>query len=405
MTVTPKPAKISTSQKICSGESFTWSENNTTYNTSGTYLLAKDGCTADLELILDVTPKPAKISTYQTICSGESYTWSENNTTYNTSGNYLVAKDGCTADQELVLTVTPKPTKISTAKTICSGESYTWSENTTTYNTSGTYLLTKDGCTADQELVLTVTPKPAKISTSQTICSGESYTWSENNTTYNTSGTYLVAKDGCTADLELILDVTQKPAKISTYQKICSGESYTWSENNTTYNTSGTYLISKDGCTADQELVLIVAPKPAKISTSQTICSGESYTWSENNTTYNNSGTYLVARDGCTADQELVLTVTPKPAKISTSQTICSRENFIWSENNTTYNTSGTYLISKDGCTADQELVLTVTPKPAKISTSQTICSGENFTWSENNTTYNTSGTYLISKDGCTADQ
>ncbi|KAF2336565.1 T9SS type B sorting domain-containing protein, partial [Flavobacterium daemonense] len=158
LTVTPKPAKISTSQTICSGENFTWNENNTTYNASGTYLVAKDGCTADQELVLTVTSQPAKISTYQTICSGESYTWSENNMTYNTSGTYLVAKDGCTADQELVLTVTSKPVKISTYQTICSGESYTWSENNMTYNTSGTYLLTKDGCTADQELVLIVTP-------------------------------------------------------------------------------------------------------------------------------------------------------------------------------------------------------------------------------------------------------
>ena len=63
------------------------------------------------------------------------------------------------------ITVTPKPTKVSTPITICSGASYTWSVNNSVYTAAGTYLVTNDGCTADQELVLTVTPKPAAPTT------------------------------------------------------------------------------------------------------------------------------------------------------------------------------------------------------------------------------------------------
>ncbi|MHC0443695.1 hypothetical protein, partial [Flavobacterium sp. 3-210] len=79
--------------------------------------------------------------------------------------------NGCTADQELQLTVTPKPSKIITTATICSGETYTWSANSVDYTVGGTYPILNNGCTADQELHLTVTPKPSKIITTATICS------------------------------------------------------------------------------------------------------------------------------------------------------------------------------------------------------------------------------------------
>ncbi|MFE3849507.1 hypothetical protein ACFX5D_16245, partial [Flavobacterium sp. LB3P45] len=378
LTVTPKPTKVSTPITICSGENYIWSVNSITYTAAGTYTKTNDGCTADQELVLTVTPKPSKVSTPITICSGENYIWSVNSTTYTAAGTYTKTNDGCTADQELVLTVTPKPTKVSTPITICSGENYTWSVNSTTYTAGGTYTKTNDGCTADQELVLTVTPKPTKVSTSITICLGENYTWSVNSITYTAGGTYTKTNDGCTADQELVLTVTPKPTKMSTPITICSGENYIWSVNSTTYTAGGTYTKTNDGCTADQELVLIVTPKPSKVSTPITICSGENYTWSVNSITYTAAGTYTKTNGGCTADQELVLTVTPKPTKVSTPITICSGENYIWPVNNTTYTAGGTYTKTNDGCTADQELVLTVTPKPTKVSTSITICLGEN---------------------------
>ncbi len=405
LTVTPKPAKVVTTATICSGDTYTWTVNSTTYTTGGTYTVANNGCTADQELQLTVTPKPAKVVTTATICSGEKYTWSANSTDYITSGTYPIYNNGCTADQELQLTVTPKPAKVVTTATICSGEKYTWSANSTDYTASGTYPILNNGCTADQELQLTVTPKPAKVVTTATICSGETYTWSANSTDYTASGTYPILNNGCTADQELQLTVTPKPAKVVTTATICSGETYTWSANSTDYTASGTYPIYNNGCTADQELQLTVTPKPAKVVTTATICSGEKYTWSANSTDYITSGTYPIYNNGCTADQELQLTVTPKPAKVVTTATICSGEKYTWNANSTDYTVGGTYPILNNGCTADQELQLTVTPKPAKVVTTATICSGEKYTWSANSTDYTTGGTYPISNNGCTADQ
>ena len=108
------------------------------------------------EATITVTPKPADIVTTETICSGATFTWNGTDYTTNQSGTRFPGADGCTADQVLNLTVTPKPTKVSTAVTICSDETYTWNANNTDYTIGGTYLVTNDGCTANQELVLTI---------------------------------------------------------------------------------------------------------------------------------------------------------------------------------------------------------------------------------------------------------
>ncbi|MHC0443475.1 hypothetical protein, partial [Flavobacterium sp. 3-210] len=405
LTVTPKPSKIITTATICSGEAYTWSANSVDYTVGGTYPILNNGCTADQELQLTVTPKPSKIITTATICSGDTYNWAVNSTAYTTGGTYTITNNGCTADQELQLTVTPKPAKIITTATICSGEIYTWSANSVDYTVGGTYPILNNGCTADQELQLTVTPKPAKVITTATICSGDTYNWAVNSTAYATGGTYTIANNGCIADQELQLTVTPKPSKIITTATICSGETYTWSANSVDYTVGGTYPILNNGCTADQELQLTVTPKPAKIITTATICSGETYTWSANSVDYTVGGTYPILNNGCTADQELQLTVTPKPAKIITTATICSGDTYNWAVNSTAYTTGGTYTITNNGCTADQELQLTVTPKPAKIMTTATICSGDTYNWAVNSTAYTTGGTYTVTNNGCTADQ
>ena len=405
LTVTPKPAKIITTAAICSGDTYNWSANSTNYTATGTYTVANNGCTADQELQLTVTPKPAKIITTATICSGDTYNWSVNSTNYTATGTYTVSNNGCTADQELQLTVTPKPTKVITTATICSGDTYNWPVNSANYTATGTYTVSNNGCTADQELQLTVTPKPAKVITTAAICSGDTYNWSVNSVNYTATGTYTVANNGCTADQELQLTVTPKPAKVITTVAICSGDTYNWSVNSTNYTATGTYTVSNNGCTADQELQLTVTPKPAKIITTATICSGDTYNWSVNSTNYTATGTYTVSNNGCTADQELQLTVTPKPAKIITTATICSGDTYNWSVNSVNYTATGTYTVSNNGCTADQELQLTVTPKPAKIITTATICFGDTYNWSVNSTNYTATGTYTVSNNGCTADQ
>ncbi|MDQ6528694.1 T9SS type B sorting domain-containing protein, partial [Flavobacterium sp. LHD-85] len=453
LVVGSKPADIVTTESICFGQTFTWPANGITYSTSQNALkIVNDGCTADQVLNLVVGSKPADIVTSESICSGQTFTWPANGITYSTSQTGLkITNDGCTADQVLNLTVGSKPADIVTSESICSGQTFTWPANGITYSTSQTGLkITNDGCTADQVLNLTVTPKPTDIIktieicegdlypgleregkdgctadivyqyvlipkptdivTTESICSGQTFTWPANGITYSTSQTGLkITNDGCTADQVLNLTVGSKPADIVTTESICSGQTFTWPANGITYSTSQTGLkITNDGCTADQVLNLTVGSKPADIVTSESICSGHTYTWPANGITYSTSQNALkIVNDGCTADQVLNLTVGSKPADIITAESICSGQTFTWPANGITYSTSQTGLkITNDGCTADQVLNLTVGSKPADIATSESICSGQTYTWPANGITYSTSQTGLkITNDGCTADQ
>ncbi|MHC0443756.1 hypothetical protein, partial [Flavobacterium sp. 3-210] len=66
---------------------------------------------------------------------------------------------------------------------------YIWPINGITYSQSTLLRIQNDGCTADQVLDLTVTPKPADVVTTETICSGSVYNWSVDGKTYTVSGT------------------------------------------------------------------------------------------------------------------------------------------------------------------------------------------------------------------------
>jgi gliding motility-associated-like protein len=405
LTVGTKPATVTTKENICFGESYVWSADGKTYNTSGTYTLNNNGCTADQVLELTVGTKPTTVTTKENICFGESYVWSADGKTYTTSGTYTLSNNGCTADQVLELTIGTKPAAVTTKENICFGESYQWIADGKTYTTSGTYTLSNNGCTADQVLELTIGTKPAAVTTKENICFGESYLWTVDGKTYNTSGTYTLNNNGCTADQVLELTVGTKPATVTTKENICFGESYLWIADGKTYTTSGTYTLNNNGCTADQVLELTVGAKPATITTKENICFGESFVWSVDGKTYTNSGTYTLNNNGCTADQVLELTVGTKPTTLTTKQNICFGESYQWSVDGKTYTTSGTYTLSNNGCTADQVLELTIGTKPAAVTTKENICFGESYLWTVDGKTYNTSGTYTLNNNGCTADQ
>ncbi|QLH44929.1 MAG: fibronectin type III domain-containing protein [Bacteroidota bacterium] len=101
----------------------------------------------------DVTGSPnAPIITTDSGC--DSYTWSVNNQSYTSSGTYTV-NIGC---QDYILYLTLGQSTSSTI-TITQPVSYTWGCNNTTYTTSGTYTCTgtnSTGCPDVQTLILTI---------------------------------------------------------------------------------------------------------------------------------------------------------------------------------------------------------------------------------------------------------
>lgn len=135
---------------------------------------------------------------------------------------------------------------------------------------------------------------------------------------------------------------------------------------------------------------------PTSNSTTATACS--SYVWTYNNQTYNTSGTYTVIgvnAGGCTHTEILNLTVN-SPTTVVSNATACN--TYTWPVNNQTYNTSGTYT-SSSGCTINQ-LNLTINPT---TTTTQNQLACTNYTWSVNGQTYTTSGSYTA-VTGCTTN-
>ncbi len=184
--------------------------------------------------------QPTSSSVTVTTCG--SYTWAENGTTYTTSGSYPVVlaggnANGCDSTVTLILTIN-QPTSSSVTEVACG--SYTWAENGTTYTTSGSYPVVlaganANGCDSTVTLVLTIN-QPTSSTVTATAC--ESYTWTENGTTYTTSGSYPVVlaganANGCDSTVTLVLTITGLPTATATDNgdatiTASAGTSYQW---------------------------------------------------------------------------------------------------------------------------------------------------------------------------------
>ncbi|KAF2508061.1 DUF11 domain-containing protein, partial [Flavobacterium zhairuonense] len=334
-----------------------------------------------------------------TVTSGTNLKWysaSSGGTLYNgnetlASGNYYVSQtlNNCESSRILVaVTVNPTPATPSISAggptTFCTGG------NVVLTSTSGTGYLWSNGATT-QSITVSNTGSYSVQVTNASGCLSVSST--AVNVTVNTIPSAPTASDQtfCSVDAKTVGDLSPSGAGIKWYSSNSASTAYTGTETLST----GTYYVSQttSGCESARTAVNVtVNPKQADVVTNATICSGGSYVWSANGQAYTtNQSALKISNNGCTADQVLNLTVTPKPADAVTNATICSGDTYTWTANNTAYSTTqnGTR-ISNNGCTADQVLNLTVTPKPADVVTNATICSGDTYTWTANNTVYST---------------
>ncbi|WP_348812052.1 beta strand repeat-containing protein [Flavobacterium maritimum] len=192
-------------------------------------------CLGNTTVTLNATcPLGTTATWYTALVGGSSFATGESVIATPTTNNttYCVACETayCASDRLLVKTVTGTASSAST-QTITACDTYTWSENNTTYTASGVYNNVV-GCDT-KTLDLTITNSSAST---QTVTACDTYTWSENNTTYTASGVYTNVV-GCDTKT---LDLTITNSSAST-QTITACDTYTWSENNTTYTASGVY--------------------------------------------------------------------------------------------------------------------------------------------------------------------
>ncbi|MBK7763870.1 MAG: hypothetical protein IPI46_10965 [Bacteroidetes bacterium] len=393
------------SSSVTACDSYLWSQNGLTYTASGTYTsvgLNALGCPDTYTLNLTIN-NSSNSSSSATAC--DSYFWSQNGTTYTASGTYTsvgLNALGCSDIHTLNLTINPST---SSSATVVACDSYTWTENNMTYSTSGTYTFTSfnsNGCLHTSTLNLTVN---SSSSSSSSVTACDSYQWMANGNTYTASGTYTatgINAAGCTEALTLVLTINNSTSSSSA---VTACDSYTWSENGATYTTSGVYTstsLNAVGCTQAAVLNLTINYS-TMVSSNVTAC--DSYTWADNGMTYTTSGTYSVSSinsAGCSHTSELVLTINNSSSSTDNA-TAC--DSYVWAANGQTYTTSGTYTatsLNTSGCLHTSTLNLVVNYSTTSSST-VTACSS--YTWAVDGQTYTVSGVYTttsLNSVGCT---
>lgn len=392
-----------------------------TYTVTGTSIA---GCINTDQVIVTVNVLPiVNAGIDQTVCAGTSviltgagastYSWTGGITngvsfTPIATSNYTVTGTsvaGCTSTDIVTVTVNPLPiVNAGVDQTICIGASvtlsgagasvYTWDNGvvntvpfspvaTVTYTVTGT---SSAGCIATDQVIVTVNPLPiVNAGMDQTVCAGvavtlfgsgaSTYSWDNgitnglafvpsSTTTYTVTGT---SAAGCINTDQVLVTVNPLPiVNAGVDQIVCAGtavtltgigaSAYTWSGGvidgvaftptaTANYTVSGT---SAAGCVSTDIVTVTVNPLPTtNAGVDQTVCSGTgvtltaigatTYTW--NNGVTNGiaftpavgSITYTVIGTtgaGCTATDQVIVTVNPNPVPLINGPSTYCTGNF-----------------------------------------------------------------------------
>ena len=150
---------------------------------------------------------------------------------------------------------------------------------------------------------------------------------------------------------------------------------------------------NSNGCSNTEILNLTIDYTVSNTNT-QTAC--DSYVWPVNGQTYTTSGIYTDVTtnvNGCTVTETLDLTVN---TSTTSTTTIVSCSNYTWSVNGQTYTTSGSYTdvsTNSNGCINTEILNLTIT-QANTFSQTEVVC--DTFTWVVNGQDYINSGQYTV---------
>jgi large repetitive protein len=453
------------------------------------------------------------------------YAWSNNTTqedpTGLAAGTYTVTvtdANGCTAQTSVTITEPVSAVSVTTQSQniLClngtgsvnstptggvSPYTYSWTNNATTQNITnlqaGTYTVTvqdANGCTAQATgtVLTTLSPLPVQIlnitgttiltCTNPTIVlqatGGVTYNWSGGSTPLNDTnsitqpGLYtvnMVDPNGCPVSQTITLtqNITPPTPGITNITgstiidcnapsidlQATGGGSYQWNNNlgtssNVNITQAGTYTVvvtAANGCQDSATVGITVAPVPSVTANDTTICSGQSVTltptyypaggqavWTNGQLTPSitvspNATTMysvLYTWNGCTATDDITVTVNPTPTVSVTNPNICFGDTTLLTATpnlpNGTYNwitanettqsisvhpqVTTTYDVeyTLNGCTsAIATSTVTVTPLPIITVPNIIICEGATGTLTA--TANVAGGTYTWSQGGTTA--
>lgn len=357
----------------------------TTYTVTYT---GSNGCTAQTSATITVNQPTSSTVAPVTTCA--SYTWAQTGMTYTTSGVYrdtIQNAAGCDSVISLNLTIN-QPSANTVTEIAC--QTYTWAQNGMTYNASGSYTDTIPnalGCDSVVTLNLTIGAPNGSLFP---ITSCGSYVWPQTGLTYTTSGAYndtLTNMFGCDSIVTLSLTINQPTS--SSVAPVTECTSYTWSQTGMTYTTSGIYtdtLTNAAGCDSIISLDLtIIQPTTSSVTVSECV----SYTWPQNGMTYTTSGAYtdtISNSVGC--DSIITLNLTIKNVTTSVVTVSTCAPSYTWAQNGTVYNASGSYIdtiANAAGCDSIVTLNLTIAPfvATATVNANATVTAsaGTTYQW------------------------
>ena len=431
-----------TNTSVCAAD-LPYSWNGLTFNAAGSqtaHFANYGGCDSAATLNLTVN-SPSTSTTNSSICAADlPYSW--NSLTFNAAGSqtaHFTNAVGCDSAATLNLTVNSASTSI-TNTSICSiALPYSW--NSLTFNAAGSqtaHFTNASGCDSAATLNLTVNNV---LNNTTTITACDSYTWSVNSQTYTSSGTYQVVNGCSTETLDLTINITPTvtaPANSA----VCVGSSvtlsgsgaatYSWNNGvsngiafNPTSTTTYTVTGTTNGCSNTAQTTVSVNQLPTvNAGVDKTICPGTSislsatgavsYSWSGgvvNGTSFTPSATttYVVTgtnANNCSNKDTVVVnirdlsigSITPVICKgVADTLTAPSGSNYQWKKNGS--NMSGkttrsiyvavvgsysvTYQDSMCGLKTLPAIVLTLKTPPAKpllYASKAAICPGDSTT-------------------------
>ncbi|MCQ2311331.1 MAG: hypothetical protein MJZ64_06255 [Paludibacteraceae bacterium] len=266
------------------GQSVTvWGETFTTEATRQKTYKTSEGCDSIVTLHVKETTSGSVIN--KTICEGETYTWSADGKTYSqTTDASVVKKNQQGTDSICMLHLIVNPIqRTSETHTIGEGETYTW--NGKTYDTPGDYTYqTSSVVTGCDSIVTLHLLKNTPTDITATICKGDTFYWYINGALYNkytTSKNTSTTKDGIKYYLNLTV---QEPTYTEyTYRlNLLQHEQYTW--NGKKYSLPGIYfdttqVYDDSGCPKQIDYLILNG------DTSSYYCKGTTYYWRDKSTT------------------------------------------------------------------------------------------------------------------------
>jgi len=286
-----------------------------------------------------------------------------------------------------------------TASTVSADACNTYTLNQTTYTSSGTYvqnLTNAAGCDSTLTLNLII-----RNSTAHTLNANACSSYTLNGQTYTQSGTYTQQQTnaaGCDSILTLNL-VLQNSA-----QTLTVSECQSFTLNNTTYTASGTYvqhLTNTAGCDSALTLNLVINhPTTASV----TVSSCDSYVSPSGNYTWTASGIYndtIANAAGCDSIITLDLTISYSTSGTDV-QTACDSYTWINGITYTANNSTATYTFENAaGCDSLVTLNLIVNHSTSGTDV-QTAC--YSYTWIDGITytaSNSTARDTLVNAAGC----